>query len=512
MSAGLGSAEYGDLCMTGQSGMFSSHVTVRSESSVASRLFFWMTALSPVLVLAGVAFWHVRNGQGAKSLASVFMEVAPDGLVLFVSLLAAVILFFRIFRPAYALSQGAQVLAVQDILPSENSLPELLAIQVRLQSVQSDLLKSNKDAFEARTALLQVQEEVESARENVRTETQSFEKITDILGGALNKLRAGCLDHRLEENFPNRYDQLRLDFNATTEDFQRILMSLNDSVSTISSGSAEIASAADDLARRTEQQVSRLEETTLSVGAVTETVKKTAEAATHASTVARQTVERAQSSGDVMAAATTAMLDIQKSSKQIGQILGLLDDITFQTNLLALNAGVEAARAGEAGRGFAVVATEVRALAQRSADAAKDIKNLITSSAQQISKGTALVQETGGAMKTIVENVSEISLLIGEIATRAQNQADNLSEISTAVSQMDQNTQQNAAMVEEATAASHNLSAEAEELVQIVRHFHLCSEDVLSVQPDFQHQNRVPQLPLVTEAYQTSDEGWEEFR
>nr|WP_231875230.1 methyl-accepting chemotaxis protein [Gluconobacter thailandicus] len=487
-------------------------MSVRSESSIASSFFFWTTVLFPVVVLTGVTFWRVWSVPGTGSSMPVFMGVAPDGLVLLLSLLAAIILFFRIVRPAYALSKGSHVLAVQDILSSENSVPELVAIQARLQRVQSDLLKSNKDAFEARTALLRAQENAESAQAETQVESQSFEKMTEVLGVALSKLRAGCLDHRLEDAFPERYERLRLDFNATAEDLQKILMSLNDSVGTISSGSAEIASAADDLARRTEQQVSRLEETTLSVGAVTETVKKTAEAATHASTVAQQTVERAQSSGDVMAAATAAMLDIQNSSKQIGQILGLLDDITFQTNLLALNAGVEAARAGEAGRGFAVVATEVRALAQRSADAAKDIKSLISSSIQQISQGTALVQETGGAMKTIVENVGEISLLIGEIATTAQDQANNLSEISTAVSQMDQNTQQNAAMVEEATAASHNLSAEAEELVQIVRHFHLCSEDVSPVSSEVQRRDVSPSMPLVTERYQTSDEGWEEFR
>lgn len=498
--------------MAGQSGMFSSHVTVRSESSIASSFFFWMTALFPVLVLAGGAFWHVRVIPEGISPAPYLLKMLPEELLLVALLLSAFLQFFRIFRPANILSNGSQVLAYQNILPPGRRIPELIAIQDRLQQTQADLLASNKDASEVLKALSQAQEDAASERKNARTEIESFEKLTDTLGVAFNKLRAGCLDYRLEEAFPNRYEKLRLDFNITVEDFQKILMSLNDSVSTISSGSAEIASAADDLARRTEQQVSRLEETTLSVGAVTEAVKKTAEAAMHASAVVRQTVEQAESSGAVMAAATAAMLDIQKSSTQIGQILGLLDDITFQTNLLALNAGVEAARAGDAGRGFAVVATEVRALAQRSADAAKDIKSLITSSTQQISKGTTLVQETGVAMKKIVGNVGEISLLINEIATTAQKQANNLSKISTSVGKMDQNTQQNAAMVEEATAASHNLSAEAGELVQIVRHFHLCSDVMLPAQTEVQSRNEGPSLHFATETYQTSDEGWEEFR
>ena len=487
-----------------------SPVTVRSESSLASGPFFWTVGLFPVLVLAGASFWHLHNVEHGSSLTSFLFDRWPDVLVALGSLCSICLLFFKLFMPAHALSTGARTLAVQDILPPENAIPELAAIQKRLQQVRVDLLGSNSDAQEARAALLQAQEDAEAARNDAAIEAKSFEGMIDKLGEGLNCLRAGCLDHRLEAAFPSHYEQLRLDFNATAADLQKILMSLNDSVGTISSGSAEIASAADDLARRTEQQVSRLEETTLSVGAVTETVKKTAEAATHASTVARQTVERAETSGDVMAAATAAMLDIQKSSKQIGQILGLLDDITFQTNLLALNAGVEAARAGEAGKGFAVVAAEVRALAQRSADAAKDIKGLIKSSTQQISKGTSLVQETGNAMKTIVDNVGEISLLIGEIATAAQSQANNLSEISIAVSQMDQNTQQNAAMVEEATAASHNLSAEAAELVQIVRHFHLCENDKPISEIELHLPDKVD--PLLTENFQTSDEGWEEFR
>ncbi|MFT9447959.1 methyl-accepting chemotaxis protein [Gluconobacter japonicus] len=498
--------------MAGQSGMFSSHVTVRSESSVASGVFFWGAALLPVLALTGVTFWQIMTVSKGMSASTGVIEVLPNGLLLLVLLLATALLFFRIFKPASALSQAAQVLARKDALPSGKVLPELLAIQDRLKRVQIDLLASNRDTTEARKALSQAEEKSESERKNAQEEIDSLEKFTDTLGVALSKLRAGCLDYRIEEVFQGRYERLRLDFNTTVEEFQKIFMSLNDSVSTISSGSAEIASAADDLARRTEQQVSRLEETTLSVGAVTEAVKKTAESATHASAVARQTVEQAESSGEVMAAATAAMLDIQGSSKQIGQILGLLDDITFQTNLLALNAGVEAARAGEAGRGFAVVATEVRALAQRSADAAKDIKSLITSSTQQISKGTVLVQETGEAMKKIVGNVGEISFLISEIATTAQKQANNLSEISTSVSQMDQNTQQNAAMVEEATAASHNLSAEAAELLQIVHHFHLCEKDNYSIQGETDFHNFLSPQNLSAETYQTSDEGWEEFR
>jgi methyl-accepting chemotaxis protein len=170
------------------------------------------------------------------------------------------------------------------------------------------------------------------------------------------------------------------------------------------------------------------------------------------------------------------MSAIETSSKQIGQIIGVIDEIAFQTNLLALNAGVEAARAGDAGRGFAVVASEVRALAQRSADAAKEIKALISASTQQVGQGVELVGETGRALDRIVKQVNEISGVVTEIAASAQEQAAGLNQVNTAVNQMDQVTQQNAAMVEESTAASHALSREADELSRLVGQFKVGDE------------------------------------
>jgi len=165
------------------------------------------------------------------------------------------------------------------------------------------------------------------------------------------------------------------------------------------------------------------------------------------------------------------MGEIDGSSKQIGQIIGVIDEIAFQTNLLALNAGVEAARAGEAGRGFAVVASEVRALAQRSSEAAKEIRNLITQSADQVESGVALVAETGEALRRIVERVVEIDRSVGEIAASAEEQSRALGEVNSAVGQMDGVTQQNAAMVEQATAAAHSLRRETDQLTSLVKGF-----------------------------------------
>jgi methyl-accepting chemotaxis protein len=166
---------------------------------------------------------------------------------------------------------------------------------------------------------------------------------------------------------------------------------------------------------------------------------------------------------------------IEDSSKQISQIIGVIDEIAFQTNLLALNAGVEAARAGDAGRGFAVVAQEVRALAQRSAEAAKEIKTLISTSTQQVSQGVSLVGQTGEALQRIVAKVGEIDALVTEIAASAAEQATGLNEVNTAVNQMDQVVQQNAAMVEESTAATHSLKGETGELVRLMARFQVGS-------------------------------------
>jgi methyl-accepting chemotaxis protein len=240
---------------------------------------------------------------------------------------------------------------------------------------------------------------------------------------------------------------------------------------TIRSGAVEISSASDDLSRRTEQQAASLEETAAALDEITATVKKTADSSKYATTVVSSAKADAEQSGEVVNKAVIAMGGIEKSSQEISQIIGVIDEIAFQTNLLALNAGVEAARAGDAGRGFAVVASEVRALAQRSATAAKEIKTLISTSGQQVKAGVDLVGETGKALGRIVIQVNEINGIVADIAASAQEQATALHEVNSAVNQMDQVTQQNAAMVEEATAASQSLSQETDELARLVGKF-----------------------------------------
>ncbi|MBS1103806.1 methyl-accepting chemotaxis protein [Gluconobacter sp. Dm-62] len=479
-------------------------------SSLLRRRLLLAFAIPVLVCVCGLAWELTATGAYVESIRQ---SLYPEMVVLGLLVGAGIFAFTQVAAWGDDLTGAVRQLAAKGTLPQNVREASLIRLQVMLGEARTNSDRSETLASQAQAALAAVRIEAEDARQAAKDEAAEHERVIEVVGSAMASLRDGELGFRLEEALPTRYDRLRQDFNDTAATLQKVMVSLNDSISTISSGSAEIASAADDLARRTELQVARLEETTVSVGNVTETVRKTAAASIHASEVASQTRDRAERSGEVMMAATAAMQDIQQSSIHIAQILGLIDDIAFQTNLLALNAGVEAARAGDAGKGFAVVAAEVRALAQRSADAAKEIKGLITSSTQQVSRGSSLVEETGVAMKSIVGNVSEISVLIGEIATAARSQANDLSEISVAVSQMDQNTQQNAAMVEEATAASHNLSAEARELVGSLQRFHL-QGDREEADPFFEKTTSEPASSPQwgSGSFQTSDEGWEEFR
>jgi methyl-accepting chemotaxis protein len=315
--------------------------------------------------------------------------------------------------------------------------------------------------------------ELEAARQIAARDAAEAEQtgVVSALADGLKALAGGDLTTSIQAAFEGRYLQLKTDFNAAVDSLRQAMNGISDATGGLRTGSDEIASASDDLSRRTEQQAASLEETAAALDEITATVKRSAEGAKQAANAATGARADAARSGAVMRDAVSAMGEIQRSSAEIGQILGVIDEIAFQTNLLALNAGVEAARAGDAGRGFAVVASEVRALAQRSAEAAREIKVLISASSSQVSQGVRLVGETGAALDHIVESVAEIDSLISEIAASSQEQAIGLSQVNTAVNQMDQVTQQNAAMVEQATAAASSLKTEASHLAELVGRF-----------------------------------------
>jgi methyl-accepting chemotaxis protein len=312
--------------------------------------------------------------------------------------------------------------------------------------------------------------------------------VADTISLGLEKLAEGDLEFRLTDPLPEPFEPLRADFNGAVDEIRQTVLDIGRDTRAIRAGAGELASNADDLARRTEQQAASLEQTAAALDEITVAVRQTADGADHARGTVAKAKADAERGGAVVRQAVTAMNKIESSSRQVSQIVGVIDEIAFQTNLLALNAAVEAARVGDAGRGFAVVAQEVRALAQRSAAAAKEIKGLISASSDQIGSGVKLVGETGESLERIVTQVADINGVVAEIAASAKAQASGLQEVNSAVNQMDQAVQQNAAMIQQSTSASHALALEAEDLAKLLRRFHIARREPVRAAP----QERLP--------------------
>ncbi|WP_078709520.1 methyl-accepting chemotaxis protein [Consotaella salsifontis] len=327
--------------------------------------------------------------------------------------------------------------------------------------------------LEAEAAAMREAQEAERQRQAVAERAKAAELrafVSDIESG-FAQLSAGDLTVRMTNPVAAEYEVIRDQFNGSIGKLEETLGSVVSSIGSIRNGLDEINTASNDLAQRTEQQAASLEETVAALGEVSRGVHETAEGASRAQVSAESARSNAEKGGAIVSKAVGAMAEIEKSSEEIGKIIGVIDEIAFQTNLLALNAGVEAARAGEAGKGFAVVAQEVRALAQRSAEAAKEIKGLIVMSSHHVSQGVELVTASGKSLGDIVAQVAAMSQEVADIAKSAREQAMSLKEVSTAADQMDKVTQQNAAMVEEATAAAQTLANETDQLAQLIAQF-----------------------------------------
>jgi len=329
----------------------------------------------------------------------------------------------------------------------------------------------------------------------IAKKTASQELVVNKLAGGLKALSEGNLMASITSPFDQEYEGLRADFNSALDKLTATMQKIMSTASSIQNGAVEMSQASDDLSKRTENQAAALEETAAALDEVTATVQQTAKAAQDARTVVASANNDAETGGQVVRQTVEAMGSIKESSEKISQIIGVIDEIAFQTNLLALNAGVEAARAGEAGRGFAVVASEVRALAQRSSDAAKDIKDLISDSAQHVQMGVNLVDQTGTALDKLVSQVSNVDSLVSEIASSADEQATGLAEVNSAVNDMDRVTQKNAAMVEESTAACYNLTNESNDLSRMVQHFKVGNSAPVAA-PAAPERSAVPAVPV----------------
>ena len=431
----------------------------------------------------GIPEWQldVTTGDFADDLDKMLMDGVIRLSLIFVPLFVGYLVIVYLMRRSLAkllgsLSGTMHRLAQGDVGTEitgrgrRDEIGQMTEALVTFRQAAIDKVRLETEAAEASERA----DQERTAREQDRAVAAKAQgQIVTALASGLEKLSDGELTFRLADEFTSDYEKLRGDFNGAMAKLEETLQIVSGNTQSIRSGSSEITNASDDLSRRTEQQAASLEQTAAALDEITSTVRKTAESATHARQLVSAAKGDAEKSGTVVQDAMTAMDSIEQSSVQIGQIIGVIDEIAFQTNLLALNAGVEAARAGDAGRGFAVVASEVRALAQRSAAAAKEIKGLIATSTGHVTSGVKLVGETGRALARIVTQVGELNGVVAEIAASAAEQSTGLAEVNTAVNQMDQVTQQNAAMVEQTTAASHSLAQETQQLSDLVARFRL---------------------------------------
>ncbi|WHA42912.1 methyl-accepting chemotaxis protein [Agrobacterium larrymoorei] len=295
------------------------------------------------------------------------------------------------------------------------------------------------------------------------------------LAGGLERLSAGDISTTIDTPFSGQLEQLRVDFNQSMLRLRQTIGGIQDNVGAIRGNVQQMSASALDLSRRTERQAASLEETAAAVDEVNSNMRNAVDRAREANSIVDNTRRNTEESLTIVRNAVTAMERIESASQTIGNIIEVIDSISFQTNLLALNAGVEAARAGEAGKGFAVVAHEVRELAQRSANAAKEIRELIAVSTREVSAGSSLVSQTGDALAQIGVQISHVSEHVHQITQATQDQAVALQQINSSVGEVDLLTQQNAAMVEETSAATQQLNTETDQLLQLLEQFRLAT-------------------------------------
>ncbi|WFU04753.1 methyl-accepting chemotaxis protein (plasmid) [Rhizobium sp. CB3171] len=438
-------------------------------AALALRLNLGIGALAVVVLIGAVMF-------GARVIARPIGQITES-----MSVLAEGNLDTNVPFAARHDEIGEMARAVEVFKQNGIKVREMNAQEAALQAKSADLQSSIGEVVSAAVAgdfTQRITKDYDNADLN-RFAAQVNELVASVDRGVAETRRviAALADGDIRENmrgeFQGAFGELQSNVNATMDNLRSVLGEVRAAIDTINGGAGEMRLASGDLSKRTEQQAAALEETSSALEEITVAVKSSTERAVEASHMVDEARRSTEQSSAVVKQAVSAMGRIEQASGEISQIINVIDEIAFQTNLLALNAGVEAARAGEAGKGFAVVAQEVRELAQRSANAAKDIKGLINRSGDEVTSGVKLVTATGDALGLIQGHVAKINEHVHSIATAAKEQSTGLHEVSTAVNAMDQVTQQNAAMVEESTAATGRLAEEAASLARLIARFKL---------------------------------------
>ncbi|WP_295218401.1 methyl-accepting chemotaxis protein [uncultured Brevundimonas sp.] len=419
---------------------------------------------------AAVTEKNLERQQAAIVTAIIALIVGGIALITIAMVLSAM-LSRMIARPITVLTEAMGQLAKgdNDIVVDASHADEL-GDMARAVLVFRDTALAKAEAERAKAAADLAKDAAE--REKIVADAAQ-RHVVEELDTALEALAAGDLTHTIRTPFAPEYERLRTAFNVAVQGLEESLASVAGSAQSVRLGATQICSASETLSLRTEQQASSLQQTTTATNHVTDMVGDTARSAANARNAITLANGDAADGRVIVEEAIVAMDAIKAGSQEIGEIINMIDAIALQTNLLALNAGVEAARAGDAGRGFAVVAGEVRELAKRTVDAAKDIKQLISKSSDEVRLGVDRVGETSEMLARVVSKIGDANTLIVDIAQGAQVQSENLKQVNSAVGSMDRMTQQNAAMAEEATAAARILATEADELATLVSRFRL---------------------------------------
>jgi methyl-accepting chemotaxis protein len=431
--------------------------------------------------------------DAAKAHAAAQYSVALTQLILQVGLLAVAVLLSslmittvarRVISPLHQIRDAMLRLAGGDfeaVLPGLDRSDEIGAVANAVEKFkllafakarsEADELVRRQQA-EARMAQVEAQSQAQAAAERAKAAEEQARAFRS-LGIGLSKLSDGDFTFRVNDDIPDAYRQIKDDFNSAIARLHEMIQAVADSTGAVAGAAGEISSATDDLAQRIEQQVANLEETSSAMEEISATVKTNAENAREADSLTTGARAVADRGGKVVAEAVQAMSRIEESSRQISDIIGVIDEIARQTNLLALNAAVEAARAGEAGRGFAVVASEVRGLAQRSSEAAKNIKGLIANSSDRVHEGVDLVNRAGTALTEIVASINKVAGIVADIANASAEQSNGLEQVNRALTQMDEVVQQNTALVGKNTASARTLAEQSQAMGERIAFFQL---------------------------------------